>query len=240
MQKRKQVKQTDLTEQIAMRVAKLLMPAIKKTIFEQNKKLAVHTRKVVKEEIKNMAYDLMLEQRKSVNIDARGNNTQNYDDETDFLDEKPQKNNLREASGRGRQRAKQMLDDNFLSERDQAAQSFEFDDGEYMGAESTEALIETAGGNQYNAHQQNHNPAELLSSNVRDAPVVSWEQIADDELTTEQQEMATDPSAIDYSGMMDMMDETLVDTSKKWGVDKGGQSTQINPDIIKQEYEKQA
>jgi hypothetical protein len=230
MHKRKQVSQTDLIEQIVIRVTKSLVPVIKKTIFEQNKKLAKYTRKVVKEEIKNMAYDLMLEQRKG-NFES---------DNIDISDQKPKSQNVNEANQRGRLKAKNILDDNFLSERDQAALNFEFDDDEaYENAEGTEALIETAGGKQYATHQQEVNPAEILSTNIRSTPPIDWKNIAEDELTREQKEMAADPSAIDYSSMMEMMDETLVDTNKKWGIETKGQSTQINPDVIKQEYEKE-
>ena len=229
MHKRKQVSQADLIEQIAIRVTKSLVPVIKKTIFEQNKKLAKYTRKVVKEEIKNMAYDLMLEQRKG-NFES---------DNIDIFDQKPKNQNVNEANQRGRLKAKSILDDTFLNEHDQAALNFEFDDEAYESAEGTEALIETAGGKQYTTHQQEVNPAEILSTNIRSAPPIDWKNIAEDELTREQKEMAADPSAIDYSSMMEMMDETLVDTSKKWGIETRGQSTQINPDIIRQEYEKE-
>lgn len=113
------LKSNDLAKSIAVEVAKLVLPKVKEYLIEVNRQSLIKTKKIVREEIKDLVYKAVLKEERT-NIDSI--DLDEEDDIEEIITPKKKKKisevvNVSSSNGSAKSKARSIVDSMFVSNR---------------------------------------------------------------------------------------------------------------------------
>lgn len=218
-----QISQDELVKSIALEVSRMIMPKLKgvirSVIKEENSRLFKATNKSVKKIVENAVNEKVM---KILLDEKRDYDNAFVDDSFDFdkQDTNLQSLKSRKTNESARARARDIIEKTYgkdgLSDLISSAGD---EDGSYQAYSSTDRP---------SSHLTEYKP---ISNTGKKIPIqeLAYSDNPVEDFGTD----VLDPLAIDYSAMMDEMERrgSLVDTSKRWGIESKGESGSIDPAI---------